>query len=149
MAGRVDDGLRSLLHQNLPSFHWVAVETGFTMKGVPDSNACSDGVEFWVESKSCKSGWKPRIDPFQVSWHERRLRMGGRTFVAVRRRVAKEGCDDLILFHGSRIRSLLEYGMRDAPPLLRCPGRRPSDWDWKSIADTLLNTAFSPRIWKA
>ncbi len=146
---KADDGLRSLFHQHLRAgFHWVAVETGFTQKGVPDSNACGKGKEFWVESKSVRSGWRPKIDGFQVSWHEHRLRMGGKTFVAIRRRVDREGSDDLYLYHGSSIRRLFSEGMGEVLPLVHTTGS-PGRWDWASVRSALLSTTFRSDLFNA
>ena len=132
----VDDGLRALFRANLrKGFHWQSVETGFTSRGVPDSNCCCvPGVEFWVEFKSVRRGWAVKIRPEQVGWLLTRERHGGRTFVAVRRRV--EGADELYVYRGSVARDLKDRGLL-AVPLLRCSGG-PSRWDWDAVSSILV-----------
>jgi hypothetical protein len=144
-----DDGLRSIMHANLRSFHWQAIESGLTSRGIPDSNGCGSGVEFWCESKANHGGWALKIDTFQVSWHERRLRNGGRTFITVRRRIeqVRTQCDEFYLFHGSCVRELMTKGMYAVKPLLVSSGG-PSQWNWKKVESLLLQTSFSPSLWK-
>lgn len=136
-----DDGLRPLLHSGVAGVHWQAVETGLTGAGVPDSNGCAEGVEFWVESKAT-DGWAVKFEVFQVGWHLRRTRHGGRTFVAVRRRHdggPRRGpaVDELWLFAGAWVRELSDGGLLAAPPIGRWTGG-PARWDWAEVRDLLL-----------
>lgn len=126
---RIDGGLRPIFRKHLPQVHWQSVETGLTGKGVPDSNGCYLGREFWVEYKKC-GAIKVRIDPFQVAWHERRCRAGGRTFLAVGRE------DQLHLFRGEQIREVFDRGLRVRAPVFLCGG--PSAWDWNLILKFLI-----------
>lgn len=128
--GRIDGGLRPIFRRHLPLVHWQSVETGLTGRGVPDSNGCYMGSEFWVEYKKCGAN-KVRIDPFQVAWHERRHRAGGRTFLAVGR------MDEIHLYRGSRIREVYERGLRTRPDVFYRGG--PTVWNWDSILKFLIN----------
>ena len=126
--GKIDGGLRSLFSKNIPG-HWTPVETGGTALGVPDSEYCLvGGYQGWVEFKQCKSN-AVVIRPQQVGWIERRVRMGGRVFVAVRRN------DDLLLFHGEGVRALKVKGIAGAQKHLL--GMWNSKWNWQHIAEIL------------
>lgn len=51
-----------------------------TMSGVPDLNACRDGVEVWIEMKLVTSKGV-LLRPEQWAWGHRRSAFGGRVFV--------------------------------------------------------------------
>ena len=130
----VDDGLRVLFRKNIRQCHWQSVETGFTSRGVPDSNCCLQGSESWIEFKSVRRGWAVKMRPEQVGWLLTRERHGGRTFVAVRRRA--QGADELYLYRGTSARDLKDRGLL-TPPILRCGGG-PARWDWSAVEQTLV-----------
>ena len=127
----IDGSLRSTFRRHLPDFDWVSVETGLTERGVPDSNYCCDGVEGWIEHKTCR-GWRVSIRPEQVAWCERRLRHGGHVFLAVRK--PDYG---MWLFAGENMRRLLDNRVCDLSPLGVWVGS-PSRWDWEQIRKLLL-----------
>lgn len=59
--------------------------------GIPDTNVCFDGLDFWLEGKFLKSLPKRdttlvRVDlrADQALWHENRQLAGGKTFVWIR-----------------------------------------------------------------
>lgn len=137
----VDDGLRILFHTHLRAdFHWQAIETGGTGKGIPDSNYCSRGVEGWVEFKAT-SAWAVDLMTEQVGWHTERYARGGRTFVAVRRRNQGgvrlgDPVDELWIYPGSLARELRRQGLKNMAPALYCVGG-PSRWDWRAAARLL------------
>ena len=146
----IDGGLRQLVRRYLADFHWAAVETGGTGRGIPDDNFCHDGVEGWVEHKIA-TGWKVDLRPEQVGWIERRRRSGGRVFILVRRTNASSECDDVYLFAGDDARKLKTFGLPrgkplaaadQAMPLAFCPGYGPQKWDWERIRDLLLRFDF-------
>lgn len=136
-----DGNLRKLFQRNLPEAHWQAVESFSTGQGMPDANYCfPGGAEGWIENKAT-SGWTVDISPHQVAWHERRARMGGRTFIAVRRQALagpRRGAatDELWLFQGSQTRELAQNGLKGPNPLGIFKGG-PSNWDWLFIKFTL------------
>ena len=137
-----DDGLRDLLIANLLRLHCQTVELGLIAAGVPDLNYCGRGAEGWVECKAT-SGFAVKVRPFQVAWIERRLRFGGRVFVAVRRRRPGgprrgNGIDELWLYEGQAIRRLADAGLRTASGLIGTFTGGPSAWDWDEV--TLLLT---------
>lgn len=75
--------------------------------GIPDTNVCWDGVEFWLEAKYVKdlpkrATTKVKVDlrPDQALWLETRQRAGGFCFVWVRVR------DEGWLLFDSRFRAL-------------------------------------------
>jgi len=131
---RPDDGLRALFRKHLSQVHWVSVETGLTESGVPDLEGCYKGVSLWLECKATQA-WAVKIRPFQIGWHLRRQRAGGRTFVAVRRRVKL--LNELWLYEGGVIIELSKQGLR-LPPIARFEGG-PARWDWDRVLFLLVN----------
>lgn len=125
----IDGKLRQIFREELPQFHWQSIESGMTGAGIPDSNFCCRGVEGWVEFKRTE-GWAVNLSPFQVGWHLRRGRAGGRTFVAVRRKKTQ-----LWLVRGSLARTLAEKGLRDFPAPSWDGGR--AGWPWPEVARLL------------
>jgi len=144
---RPDDGLRPIMKTNLEMlrFHCQSVETGGTGQGIPDTNYCCDGVEGWYECKAT-DGHAVTLRPEQIGWIERRLRCGGRVFVAVRRRHQGgprlgAACDELHLLPGHLARRARLGGLRDPEVLAGCAGRwlgGPQRWDWRAVAEALL-----------
>ena len=141
----IDDGLRKIFHDHLVDAHWQSVETGGTGKGIPDSNYCfPGGLEGWVEYKATEA-WSVAgvVKPEQVAWIERRLRMGGRVHVAVRRHCLRgprrEAADELWLFAGSAIRDLKYRPINEVgPALLLYKGNKgPASWDWGMVQEVL------------
>jgi hypothetical protein len=129
---KIDDGLRLLFRQRLPAVDWQAIETGGTGKGVPDLNGCMDGNEVWIEMKMTAHWAVQKMRPEQVAWIERRVRHGGRVFVAVRR-----AHDELWLLAPGAARPLI-MGVRlsDLPADLilgRWSGG-PARWNWAEVA---------------
>lgn len=138
-----DGGLRQIFQKHLPKIHWQSIET-LIGRGTPDMNGCLSGQEFWIENK-LTSGWAVNFEIGQVAWHERRLRAGGRTFVAVRR-LANSGprkgaaCDELWLFYGYDIRQLEAEGLKDLR--FKTAGwfeGGPAKWYWDTIQGILLH----------
>jgi hypothetical protein len=128
-----DDGLRALLRKNLRGVHWTTIETGAAQRGVPDLHGCCDGG-FWVECKSVRRGWRIKFQPSQVGWLLTEERHGGRTFVAVRRRV--KAADELWLFSGQWARELHDDDMREAL-VFTVESGGPARWDWSRVAELL------------
>lgn len=133
-----DGGLRQLEMKHIKECHWQSIETWSTGQGVPDMNGCIDGVEFWIENKMTK-GFAVVISPHQISWIERRVRNGGRVFIAVRRLqtpgARREACDELHLFDGRDVRRVAFDGVQPATaPWARLISRDgPARWDWAAF----------------
>jgi hypothetical protein len=128
----VDGELRKLFTQHLRTAQWTPIETGMTMQGVPDSEYYfPGGAQGWVEHKRTE-GWriaKSKAWPFQVAWISRRVRLGGRAFVAVRRKR-----DELWLVPGSEIRQLADRGLGELDPLkISVWLGGPTKWDWVAV----------------
>jgi Holliday junction resolvase len=96
---------------------------------VPDNNACWKGREFWIEFKKVY-GRKVNVSPEQVGWAERRLRAGGKVYVAAR----KEGT--LWLYSGWKLRDLKAGQVNQVLALGSWDGG-PSAWQWTEIAAIL------------
>jgi hypothetical protein len=131
----IDGSLSTHFQSHIPEAHWQRVETGTTGAGVADLNGCWRGCEVWIELK-LTAEWAVNISPFQVSWAERRIRYGGRVFVAVRRNhlatKRTEPADELYLFNGLEARNLMDSGLRGAVALGMWPGG-PAAWDWSAV----------------
>jgi hypothetical protein len=127
--------------------HWQSIETGSTGRGIPDSNGCYNGVEFWCELKST-SGYAVVIRPEQIGWAERRIRAGGRVFLLTRRKAIagpKKGpaVDELWVHNGALARDVSRAGLKDGPlPLYRGTGG-PARWDWNTILRLLTDASAS------
>lgn len=142
----IDGGLRQKLSAGLPKFQWQSIETA-TGNGVPDAEFCSPGgVSGWVECKKITSGsnfldYPP--SPEQIAWLERRSRLGGRCFVAVRRhhgggpRLGRP-VDLLYLFRGDQARLLLVGGITSARAL-GCWEGGPARWNWLEVGKALVD----------
>ena len=135
-----DGGLRPLFQKHLPEFYWQPVESWSTGRGVPDVNFCFAGTEGWIENKVAATN-KVEMRPEQVAWHERRIRAGGRTFIAVRFKHSggpRKGdpVDRLYLYPGIEARSLLTKGISHSLDLGQWNGG-PARWDWVSIKKLL------------
>lgn len=131
-----DGGLRKLFQDHLPEAQWQSVETWSTGQGVPDMEYCfKGGLSGWIENKKTEAN-AVGMRSEQIGWIERRVRMGGRAFVAVRRRFAggarRVACDELWLFHGRDARALYLGGLTAAKPLLCCVNG-PARWDWEAV----------------
>ena len=139
-----DGGLRKIFSDHLKAGHWQTLETWSTGKGVPDSNVCFwPGIEVWIEFKAT-STFRLDISPEQVSWAERRMRAGGRVFLAARRQTTagpKKGpaVDELWLFTGVATRWLIAHPMtRDTAGFLGAWAGGPKGWDWGAVQVNLL-----------
>lgn len=131
-----DGQLRQIFAKRFPRAMWTPVESFSTGRGIPDVEYCfPGGASGWVENKLTK-GWTVGMRPEQVAWLERRARLGGRSFVAVRQVLPAgprrgEATDDLWLYPGQDARCLLLDGL-EKPPLGRWQGG-PGGWDWQAI----------------
>ena len=131
---KIDGGLRPLFRLKILTFDWQSVETGGTGRGIPDSNFCAPGgIEGWVEYKATASN-QIGLRPEQIGWILRRVRHGGRVWVAVRQR--RTGEDRLWLLPGrlADARLLSADSVQSAAP--RWDGG-PSRWDWDAVASAL------------
>lgn len=137
----IDGGLWQEVRKYLkPGWDFQRIETGLTGGGVPDVNFCCDGIEGWLELK-WTPGWKPRIRPEQIGWAERRLRNGGRVLMLTWRRCEagsrREAASELWVHSGWHMRTVLDEGLRVAPPILRETGG-PSNWRWDHVGEAIL-----------
>lgn len=100
------------------------------------------GIEGWIELKRAEAN-AVDITPEQVGWAERRLRAGGRVFLAVRQQSTagpRKGParDVLWLFRGSATRLVKEHGLAGATPLGQWVGG-PAAWQW-TVVEKYLTT---------
>lgn len=121
------------MHRNLPLVHWQAIESGMTSPGIPDTNGCYRGCEFWIECKKTDSN-NPGLIPEQVGWIARRSSEGGRVFVLVWLQAGS--ISDLILVPGSEVRILSNYGINQAVIAGRWTGGE-KKWNWDEVLQRL------------
>lgn len=135
-----DGGLRQLFRSRFRDWHWTSIETGAVSPGTPDAEFCAPGgISGWVEFKKI-DGWKITFQPLQVPWIHRRYRLGGRVFVAVRRKR-----DELYVIPGEHILELEERGVKNFVPITGVGAR---NWDWCEVeqiltAETSVKCEFS------
>lgn len=130
---KIDGGLRSLFRSKIKDAQWTSIESPMTAGGIPDSEVCfSNGSSCWVEFKKSQ-GWVVHVRPLQIAWHEQRSRLGGRSFIAVRRTAKLE--DELYIFAGEDARVLSQKGLTTRPLLMWRGG--PSQWSWPMIEGIL------------
>lgn len=135
-----DGGLRGLFTAYIKRAHFQSVETWSTGSGVPDINYCIEGSEGWVEFKLTEAN-AVVLAAEQVAWIERRTRVGGRVFVAVRRKCAagprRAARDELHMFKGADVRAVSEKGLSGAQPVGIWIGG-PKQWDWSTVTALLI-----------
>ena len=136
-----DGELRKIFQNHLAvDCHWQAIESWSTGQGVPDVEYCfKGGYSGWIENKKT-TATAVKFETIQPAWIERRVRMGGRVFVAIRRMQTAgprtEACDELYLYHGRHVRAIVGSGV--AAPGLSLFGRGgPSKWPWDRIRQLL------------
>ena len=141
---KIDGGLRALFRQNIPTFMWTSIETGGTGRGISDSNyLAAGGIEGWIEYKTTTIhavGMRPE----QVGWIDRRHRLGGRVWIAIRQ-VRKDG-DFLHLIPGCARSGTGNRGQRH--PItdhVRDLDRRTVRWNWADIQAILTIRGTSRR----
>lgn len=131
-----DGELHKFFLRNLVYVHWQRIETGSTGRGIPDMNGCAAGQEIWIENKKADH-WAVEIRPEQVGWIERRVRAGGRVFIAVRRARTELW---LLAPSAARVLATPRKGLRDLSPnqvLGRWEGG-PALWDWRAVQGLLF-----------
>lgn len=123
-----DGGLRAVFKEHLKSWQFTPIETGAIVSGVPDAEYCAPGgVSGWIEFKVSKSN-TIGLRPAQVSWIDRRARLGGRAFIAIQRK------DELFLYSGVGVKELKRHGLASPLGLLYHGAGK---WDWEAIRDAL------------
>lgn len=140
-----DGGLPKLFTDRLDG-HWQRVETFSTGQGVPDLNFCIEGRDGWIEAKQT-AAWAVSISPEQIGWAERRIRNGGRVFLAVRRQspggARTKPCDELWLFDGRWTRRVKDGGLKgmEQTALLLTTGSA-RNWNWQAVRNVLTDYQF-------
>lgn len=135
-----------MFHKKLRrGFHWQSIETGGTGRGIPDDNFCAAGVEGWLEYKWTEA-WAVGLSPEQVGWHKKRILMGGRSLVAVRRQHEGgerkgEPQDQLWLCSGRYAGHLRRDGLRaEGVVWMGFWEGGPTAWNWDSIRMHILTS---------
>jgi hypothetical protein len=109
-----------------------------TVAGVPDLEFCSPaGITGWIEFKQTKIHYV-QIKPLQVAWLERRCRMGGNAWIAVRR--FARGVDELWLMPGSQAEALHMNGLTGVSAW--CWEGGPSNWNFEEVINFLTKSGL-------
>lgn len=119
------------------------MESGGVTPGIPDSNSCSAGTEFWIEFKETSS-FTVDLRPLQVAWISRRVRHGGIVWIAVRRRHdggprRGDPVDQLYIVSGAHAAALALGGLNNVPASGRVWKGGPANWSWREISAVLTN----------
>ena len=138
-----DGGLRALYRKHLPGWQWTSSESGLTSPGVPDSEFCTpSGVTGWIENKTT-TGWAVKLRELQVGWIDRRARLGGRVFVAVRR-ISPGGprsspADELWIIPGHAVKDLCDGRLNKmrANQVTTIQYAGPEAWNWDTVKGCL------------
>lgn len=69
----------NLIQKKHREWHFVRIESN-TINGIPDINACMDGVEFWLELKS-NDAKNYGLSKYQMAWCLKRQAAGGKSFI--------------------------------------------------------------------
>lgn len=154
MMGKIDGGLRQLFRANLPQFDWCSIESGSTGGGIPDMNYCTRtsgltgirdyGVEGWIEAKQTP-GHAVTLRPEQIGWIARRVRAGGRVWIAVRQQAPagprRDARDALWLIPGRDAKVACIEGLsgQDAARGWSCWPDGPARWRWDLVARVLVS----------
>lgn len=124
-----DNGLRSVFKDHLKSWHFTPIETGGIVSGVPDAEYCAPGgVSGWIEFKYVRGPKSNDVGlrPAQVAWIDRRVRSGGRAFIAIQRK------SELFLYSGVGVKELKRNGLASQLGLLY-HGVTQRAWDWDAV----------------
>lgn len=140
-----------MLHSHLRMVHWQTMELGVMGAGCPDTNGCWSGVDFWIECKHVASevALVP-LEPPQIGWILRRMRAGGRVFVATWVEHAGgprkgEAVSRLVLHEGWDAPVLRTEGLAAVPPVLVLEGG-PGAWDWDALLSVLVEWQIGRRV---
>lgn len=127
--------MRAVFKEHLKSWQFTPIETGAIVSGVPDAEYCAPGgVSGWIEFKYISTSKGTAVNkavglrPAQVSWIDRRARLGGRAFIAIQRK------DELFLYSGVGVKELKRHGLASQLGLLYHGAGK---WDWEAIRDAL------------
>lgn len=132
---RIDGGLWGEISKHVGYHHFQRIESTLTGNGIADVNYLLEGgTEGWIELKK-SDHWAVGMRPEQIGWHLRRARLGGRTFIAVRRAPKRE--DELWLIPGREVSWLAKNGLRTVSTKWRLGREGPKNWDWAAFLEVL------------
>ena len=133
---KLESSFWSLMRSHIPARADVQrIETGSTGRGIPDVNVCLEGNERWWELKIVK-GRKVDLTPEQISWHFRRTRAGGVTWIVARDKVdgvRKGKYDKIYAWLGGEAIDVKRSGILHPTPYIWG-----APFKWVEIMDVLL-----------
>lgn len=120
-ATHVWQPLRDNFKKLAPDIHLQRIENSVG-NGVPDTNGCWRGREFWIELKVAR-GLKVELTPLQAAWLRTRALAGGNSWV-----LARKG-DVFRLWSGDLAYAVMVHGWNFGDHALELT--RP--WDWRRL----------------
>jgi|LakMenE18May11ns_1017448.scaffolds.fasta_scaffold9760270_2 hypothetical protein len=127
----LDGGLYPIFKSHTPDWLWSRLETGAVCPGIPDSLFVAPGGTMGLVEFKQTSGWRCKFQPLQIPFIHRVSRLGGRVFIAVRRKK-----DELFVIEGSKILELEEFGLKKFSPIEGIGAR---NWNWDEVESRLLS----------
>ena len=127
MSVNPESKLWRALRNGVTDVHWTRIES-WSSPGVPDVNCCASFGEFWIELKVTKNN-RVALSPHQISWHLKRHRFNGRSYILTKER----GKAPLFLFSGSFVKELSDKKISEIP----CMGEFPHPHDWEKLMVTI------------
>jgi len=131
-----------LFREKFPEAQFTSIESPLTAAGIPDCEYCfPDGKSGWIEFKRTNSMRIGSLKPMQVAWLERRRRLGGRAFIAVRRVIEKRSCDELWVVDCVAAREVMAKGLLATLVWLEAPWHGavytwaggPAKWNYHAV----------------
>jgi hypothetical protein len=132
-----DGGLRRIFSDCFKEAQWTSIESRLTAGGIPDVEYCFPGGKSgWIEFKKTESMKIHHLRPLQVAWIDRRSRLGGKVFLAVRYISFKKQIDRLYLIPGISIKDVAREGLGGLY-FFGLFEDGPGFWDWNAIRKML------------
>jgi len=132
-----DGDLRRIFRERFPEAQWTSIESPITGAGIPDAEYCfPNGRSGWIEFKKTDTRRIGHLKSTQIAWLERRKRLGGRVFVAVRRMT--DDVDELWMIDGQAARGVVEDGLATRIGIKSWSGG-PSRWNWEEVRELLTS----------
>jgi hypothetical protein len=141
----IDGGLRAIFREHIREAFFISIESPLTVSGIPDAHFIfHDGTCGFLEFKLSTTDFV-RFAPMQIAFADRYTRLGGRHYIAIRKRRTAgrrvEACDELHLYFGTAARQLLLQGLRAPGCLGRWQGGV-RGWKWDQVSSCLQGRYF-------
>ena len=123
------------IKENMPNVFFTRLES-WASPGVPDVYGCKDDVMFFLELKTLTKLNKPKLSPFQKSWHFSHSLQGGRSFIMLHHHEQRLMC----VFPSSIAISIASLSPKYASKSWALPASQAA---WAEIQDYILHSPLS------